>query len=254
MSRPLLISIDGNIGAGKTTILNSLREACPDLHLVKEPVQEWMQMNDEKGRNILELFYSDIERWAYTFQHVTLMTRINNTTEVLKRVEGTDAVVVMERSILTDRHVFAEMLKKQGKLNPLEWDLYTRWYDLLTGFMPVDGIIHVNTDVETCIQRIASRARPGEVTPVEYLNDLHDAHESWLSDAAHPVLTLSTTDGSDETERIAKIVSFLDQLRERRHSASQNITTPVKGAVSVNKPDSPSAVADLSEVVSRLNV
>jgi deoxyadenosine/deoxycytidine kinase len=49
MNKPLLISIDGNIGAGKTTVLNALREACPDLHLVKEPVQEWMNMNDDKA-------------------------------------------------------------------------------------------------------------------------------------------------------------------------------------------------------------
>jgi deoxyadenosine/deoxycytidine kinase len=211
-----------------------------------------------KGKNILELFYSDIERWAYTFQHVTLMTRINNTTEVLKRVEGTNAVVVMERSILTDRHVFAEMLKKQGKLNPLEWDLYVRWYDLLTGFVPVDGIIHVNTDVDTCIERIAARARPGEVTPVEYLNDLHNAHEEWLAEATHPVLTLSTTDGSTEAERVANITNFLEELRQKRDAVVDTsvsaFSTPVKGVAPAEQPISPNAVNELADVVSQLNV
>jgi deoxyadenosine/deoxycytidine kinase len=210
-------------------------------------------MKDGEGRNILELFYADIDRWSYTFQHVTLMTRIANTSAVVKEAQGTNAVIVMERSILTDRYVFAEMLRAQGKLNPLEWDLYQRWYDLLTGFMPIDGIIHLDTDVETCIERIKLRARPGEVTPEEYLRDLDAAHRSWLSDTSHPVLSLSTTDGSTHEDRVRIVLDFIQHLRQRQTSPPGSpidalYSTPVKkGSRSTEVAESPNAINDLAD-------
>ena len=210
-------------------------------------------MKDGEGRNILELFYADIDRWSYTFQHVTLMTRIANTSAVVKEAQGTNAVIVMERSILTDRYVFAEMLRAQGKLNPLEWDLYQRWYDLLTGFMPIDGIIHLDTDVETCIERIKLRARPGEVTPEEYLRDLDAAHRSWLSDTSHPVLSLSTTDGSTHEDRVRIVLDFIAHLRQRQSSPPGSpvaalYSTPVKkGSRSTEAVESPNSINDLAD-------
>jgi deoxyadenosine/deoxycytidine kinase len=218
-----------------------------------------MEMKDNNGRNILELFYADIDRWSYTFQHVTLMTRIANTAETIKAAEGTDAVIVMERSILTDRYVFAEMLRKQGKLCPLEWDLYKRWYDLLTDFMPIDGIIHIDTDVDTCVERIKIRARPGETTPVEYLRDLDEAHRSWLSTSNHPVLTLSNTDGSTAEGRIEAVKDFLAYLRTRQAlmEVPEKYRTPTKASSSAETNpamESPVGVDELRDVVKRLAI
>jgi len=47
-SKPQIISIEGNIGAGKTTTL-------PGVLVLKEPVDEWMEVKDSAGKNILEL-------------------------------------------------------------------------------------------------------------------------------------------------------------------------------------------------------
>ena len=46
-----IFSIEGNIGAGKTTIINHLKQLFPDVYLVEEPVSEWQNIN---GENILE--------------------------------------------------------------------------------------------------------------------------------------------------------------------------------------------------------
>jgi deoxyadenosine/deoxycytidine kinase len=210
---PILLSLDGNIGAGKSTLLKALRIACPSLVCVKEPVDEWLEMKGADGRSILELFYADPKRWAYAFQHTTLLTRISNTREAVATAPP-GSVVVSERSILTDRRVFATMLRDQGTLDPLEWDLYNRWYKKLAGETPVSAILYLSTCPDVCEERIARRNRPGEVIDKGYLRDLHDAHQSWLSTAGIPSLHVSFPDGEDPEEKLVPLIrTFIEEVR-----------------------------------------
>jgi deoxyadenosine/deoxycytidine kinase len=231
---PIIISLDGNIGAGKSTLLEILRLACPDVAMVREPVDDWMKMIGDDGKNILELFYHDTPRYAYTFQHTTLMTRIANAREAIAEHAGKDTVLISERSILTDRHVFAEMLRSQGTLNKLEWDLYVRWYDLLTEHMPVAGIIYLTTSVPTCETRIKTRGRPGEVIATDYLHDLHAAHEAWVASTDVPVLSISTESDVPRDEQVEQVREFVASLRERltRIGVNQTPLKPTRSALS----------------------
>lgn len=89
-----LVFIEGNIGGGKSTLLEALKRAWDtrkgkyyhDGHgvrvaIVPEPLDEWMTLSmtmkpDGRNVSIFELFNSDPERWASTFQFVTFRTRI----------------------------------------------------------------------------------------------------------------------------------------------------------------------------------
>ena len=51
----IIISLDGNIGAGKSTLLNHIRTYLHDIHVVDEPVGQWVELHDKEGKN---LFYS----------------------------------------------------------------------------------------------------------------------------------------------------------------------------------------------------
>lgn len=62
-----IISVEGNIGAGKSTLLSLL-----DMEVIKEPVDEW---ENTGGKNILEKYYEDPKRWAFTFQLNALHSR-----------------------------------------------------------------------------------------------------------------------------------------------------------------------------------
>ena len=79
----MLIYIEGNIGTGKTTFLNLLknyiekfRDINLDARVVLEPVDEWMETRDSDGKNILEKFYSDQGRYSYIFQMNSFISRI----------------------------------------------------------------------------------------------------------------------------------------------------------------------------------
>jgi deoxycitidine kinase len=68
--------VEGNIGAGKSTFVQILRDSIACSDIVSEPVDEWKKIIDSDGTNIMHKFYSDIPRWAYTFQNLACITRM----------------------------------------------------------------------------------------------------------------------------------------------------------------------------------
>jgi deoxyadenosine/deoxycytidine kinase len=172
-----IISLDGNIGAGKTTLLKKLKNI-PDVYVIDEPVGIWEQFNVD-GKNILQYFYEDKYRWAYTFQNAAILTRIIHINKTIKENPGYK-LYVTERSVLTDKFVFAKMLHKDKIINDMELQLYNMWFDNF-GSMNIAGIMWLTTDVTTCIERIKMRGRLGEENiSKEYLENLDKAHHDWL--------------------------------------------------------------------------
>ena len=189
----IVISVEGGIGVGKSTLLEQIAAAMPDIMTVPEPVGEWMRLKNSEGKSLLELFYEDKQRWAYTFQNCAILTRLRLLKQVLQSTKK--AVIITERSVLTDRYVFAEMLRASGDLNDLEWQLYLNWYETFAAELPMSGIIHLTTDVPTSGSRIVKRGRHGEENiPVAYLKALEAQHHVWLSSTPLPVLFVSTED------------------------------------------------------------
>jgi deoxyadenosine/deoxycytidine kinase len=172
-----VISLDGNIGAGKTTLLKKLKNI-PGVYVIEEPVGVWEQFN-VNGKNILQHFYEDQSRWAYTFQNAAILTRIIHINNAIKENPGYN-LYITERSVLTDKFVFAKMLHKDKIIDDMEMQLYNMWFDNF-GTMDVAGILWLTTDVQTCVERIKIRGRPGEENiSQEYLEHLDKAHHEWL--------------------------------------------------------------------------
>ena len=77
---PHIISIEGNIGAGKSTLYEQLRTMYrdnPRIVFVDEPVDEWNTIVDESGTTILQRYYENQEKYAFSFQIMALGTRLS---------------------------------------------------------------------------------------------------------------------------------------------------------------------------------
>ena len=99
------------------------------MNLVHEPVSLWQKVErkgkEEQDFNILERFYKNPNRYAYTFQHYVFMTRFLQE----ERSRKTKLPIrIMERSVCSDRNVFTEVLYEKGWLSELEYSLYEAWY------------------------------------------------------------------------------------------------------------------------------
>jgi len=204
----MIISLDGNIGAGKSTLLEEIGKRLP-IHVVNEPVAQWTSLQYE-GKNLLELFYQDKKRWAYTFQNCAILSRLKN---IKDAVDAGHKTIITERSILTDKYVFADMLQSTGDMNSLEWQLYESWFQIFGKEYPVNGIIYISTSSATSKDRIINRNRSGEENiDMEYLNALDIQHKKWIENTSIPVLTLSTEIGVSLEENIEKIRLFIEKL------------------------------------------
>lgn len=174
------VIVEGNIGAGKSTLLKIIQSKL-NISVLFEPVEKWQSVDGTE--NLLEKFYNDATRWAYTFQSYAFITRVLMVEDALK-AENTE-IVVLERSVFSDRYCFAKNCYEQGFMTALEWKLYQEWFAWLVEQVMTKpaGFIYLRTDPITCYQRIAKRGRHEE-SPVSlhYLQQLHDKHEQWLVD------------------------------------------------------------------------
>jgi deoxyadenosine/deoxycytidine kinase len=111
----IFISIEGNIGSGKSTILKIIREHIPELTILDEPLACWERVGDSV--NLLKLYYSDPKRWGFTFQIYAFMTRLKKWTEFSAMAD--QQVKVSERSLLSDRYIFASIMRDMEILSEL---------------------------------------------------------------------------------------------------------------------------------------
>lgn len=177
--------LEGNIGSGKTSLGNILKNS-RDFEFLEEPVDTW---RDGFAGNLFEMFYSDMPHWSFTFQIMAFTTRAKNWSEILEKVQGDH--VVLERSIYTDRNVFAKNLYAGGAMNDSEWQVYQQLWEFLSSNYceKPQKIIYLRTPAELCLERIKKRGRNEEQKmPLDYLKNLEDLHDEWLMD--HPDVIL----------------------------------------------------------------
>ena len=199
---PLFISLEGNIGAGKSTFLGHLEKSLhgnKEYVFLREPVHIWDTICDKEGNTVLSKFYQDPVKYAFAFQVMTYTTRYQELQRILK--ENPECkVVVCERSLEADKQIFAKMLHDDGVMDDLMYSIYETYFSMYEGKFQMNGIIYVRTDPEICYERIEKRSREGEnkISP-DYLKNCHNYHENWLSQSKTPVLSLNVnSDDNDE--------------------------------------------------------
>ena len=215
-SQPLLVSIDGNIGSGKSTTWDLLKEAYKgrdDVHFVEEPVESWNNVKDENGVPILTNFYKDHKAYAFRFQMMAYISRLALLRQTVRENAGRCRVIITERSVDTDRNIFAKMLYDSGDIAHDEHTIYNLWFEEFVRDLPVAGLIYIRADPETCMQRILKRGRDGETIPLDYVKKCHDYHDAWINGITMTCKKL-VIDANPEIgdNRVEKIMQFVDQL------------------------------------------
>ena len=199
-----MILFEGNIAAGKSTVGRRLHQSGL-FAFIEEPVASWQTDFED---NLLEMFYRDNGRWAFTFQLAAFATRAKTWTDILRRTDHSN--VVLERSIYCDRYVFGKNCYQSGMMSKTEWQLYQKLWDWLESnwCTPPDHIVYLRTPAEVCHERIRERGRSEENTiPLDYLRSLERLHDEWLLD--HPSAIL--LDGEKQWTAEAVRDVLLDQ-------------------------------------------
>ena len=241
---PLVFSVDGNIGSGKSTIVNNLKKFVNTHNIyqnfvfLQEPVDVWNEVKNENGKTILEYFYADQKRHAFSFQMMAYISRLSQLKKAIN--DNPNSIIVTERSILTDKNVFAQMLHDDKQMTDIEHTIYMKWFDEFSQDVKLDGMIYVQTTPETAHERVQKRGRKGEDIPIEYLRKCHEYHDSWFSNIKNmPIHKLNCNmdtyhNKNVENEWIESILLFIS-LEKIKYV---DLTNPIKNTNGCNCTDS----------------
>lgn len=228
--QPNFVSIEGNIGSGKSTLLANLKEALKDnkkVVFLKEPVDEWETIKDVNGCTMLQKFYGNQKKYSFSFQMMAYISRLATFKQAVK--ENPKATIfITERSLDTDKYVFAQMLFDDKKIEDVNFQIYQKWFDTFSQEFKVTGLIYVNTLPEICHQRIVKRSREGEdCIPLEYLQNCGNYHDYMMSVMADsPILKLNgNVDIYENTEILS---DWVDKIKEFIHcfGGAENTKNP----------------------------
>ncbi|MHA2031854.1 MAG: deoxynucleoside kinase [Candidatus Kariarchaeaceae archaeon] len=149
-----IIWVEGNIGAGKTTLSHILEKEL-GYRGFYEPVDSNPYLQD---------FYEDPKRWAFPMQIEMLHRRY--AMQQLAAFECTTYSqfhgAIIDRGLPGDR-VFAKIHTDEGNISQREWETYEKCYNIMTrSLTPPSLMIYLDVDPKECYYRARSRARDQE--------------------------------------------------------------------------------------------
>jgi deoxyadenosine/deoxycytidine kinase len=157
-----IYTLDGNIGCGKTTVLEYLHTHY-NFAIDPEPVQKW--------KPYLEEMYHH-NRGAFNFQVRVWLDRC-------WLQEKTNTHLIMERSPYFQANVFVPINSENGRINAGDSALLREMYEKAFRIWSPIGMIYLRSSPDQCIARIKHRGRPSENGLTEaYIRRLHEFHEN----------------------------------------------------------------------------
>lgn len=174
-----VVSVEGLIGCGKSTILEVVKNYEPFVEVHFEPVDKFCDVN---GENLLQLMYEKPKKWGSSFQNHVLNSLLP--THLDPPEDPKAKLKVVERSIHSSRFVFMEAFLENGHLSPIEYQILRDRYELIVKLQPnvkLDHIIYAKCSPGKSIERVAKRGRVEEKNlTLSYLKGLERLHDSWL--------------------------------------------------------------------------
>lgn len=212
-----IYSIEGNIGSGKSTFIAYWKSLQKDdsIIFIQEPVDEWNTITDKDNITILEKFYENKERYAFSFQMMAYISRLAQIKNIIKTNKNKDIIIIMERCVYTDRNVFAKMLYDNKEINEIDYKIYNKWFDYFIEDIKFNGIIYIKSNPKIAYDRVLKRNRKGENIPIEYLEKCSKYHDDWIIDNnVLPQLILNGNKDNGENllynDWINKVTKFLN--------------------------------------------
>jgi deoxyadenosine/deoxycytidine kinase len=206
-----IISIEGNIGAGKSTLIANLKAECPDFEFIAEPSDKWESTVLSNGKNMLKEFYDDMKLRAAAFQMYAITTRLERLIETIMKTDK--KIIVMERSPYTDKNCFFELQRESGNIDEYNGMIYLSLFALfekVLSFEP-EKVIYLEIDPPSCKSRIIERGRSSEKgIPMGYLNQLEEKHKKWISNYPEKVHTINALENfKTDINVIRKIANYI---------------------------------------------
>ncbi|MEZ4853578.1 2-amino-4-hydroxy-6-hydroxymethyldihydropteridine diphosphokinase [Flavobacterium sp.] len=175
------IAIEGNIGAGKTTLSSKIAEDF-NAKLVLERFAD---------NPFLPKFYKDQARYAFPLEMSFLADRYQQLTDDLAQFD------LFKDFIVADYHIFKSLIFAKVTLQEDEYRLYKTMFDIIYKEMPKpDLYIYLYQNTERLLENIKKRGRNYEQDiPADYLEKINRGYLDYIK--TQPDLNVLILDVSD---------------------------------------------------------
>lgn len=217
MKQPILISIEANIGAGKSTVLQMLQSILDFKYstCIQEPIDYWENFRDpESNHSLLKLYYTNPEKYAFPLQTMIYSSLSRVLQQTIEKTKTYPHLIITERSLQSSDGIFTKMLYNSGIMSPIEYQVYQNC--IANQPIPLDVCIYLRTKPEVCYERVRNRNRQGEqCITLDYLRICHNAHEKWIIELPSNTLLYIIDVGTKIPEKI--VTEILEILSDFTH-------------------------------------
>ena len=199
------IAAAGNIGAGKTTLSELLAK-----HYKWTPHYEDVDQNP-----YLNDFYNEMQRWSFNLQIYFLKSRFQQILDIRK----SGKTIIQDRTIYEDAEIFAPNLHSMGLMSTRDFNNYKTLFDLMVSFIqPPDLLIYLRASVPTLVNQIQKRGREYENSiRLDYLKQLNERYESWISNYKMGKLLIINVDDLDFISNPEDLSFIIDKIDAQIH-------------------------------------
>ena len=191
-----IITIDGNIGCGKTSILNHLHKFMK-YPIDLEPVENWQKYLDEIYKENKNMFNFQVKIWLDRCW-------IQNTNIIH---DNTINKIFVERNPYFIKNCFIELSKNNNLITETEYNTLLELHSKTDNIWKNYKKIYIRSRPEKCYNRILKRNRQSENNiTLEYLKSIHEYHEKAVSKLKDDVIIINI-DNNYETKTLASIVN-----------------------------------------------
>lgn len=199
MAKRKYIAVAGNIGAGKSTLVDFL---CRNYD-----IQPFFEPND--ANPYLADFYKDMKGWGFHSQIFFLSHKFR----IHQELDQTPGTVVQDRTIFEDAEIFATALYKSRKISKRDWQTYWELYSTICNSLrPPDLLIYLRCPMRCLRKRIAMRGRKMEKDiPLSYLKGLQRLYDDWIERYSFSeVVTIDT----EKMDYLSDLVHRIDVMKQ----------------------------------------
>ena len=195
-----IITVDGNIGAGKSTILNFLHKN-HNIYVDLEPIDKWKIYLDNIYNNNKNYFNFQIRVWL---------------DRAWIQEKDETSILLMERSPYFIRNTFNKYTYDNENINKNEYTIINELYDKTDIIWKSNYYIYIRSSPKKCLERILKRGRDNEMNiTLEYLIKIHELHEQTYNNAVKNNFNTIVIDIENKSfEEIAQIINnFIKKLK-----------------------------------------
>jgi len=192
-----IYTIDGNIGSGKTTILNYLHKY-KHFQIDLEPIEKWQSFLDNIYIYKTGYFNFQIKVWL---DRAWIQEKENN------------SLIFMERSPFFIRNTFNKNDYNNNHINEEEFNVINELYNKTDTIWKSNNYIYLKSSPFKCYERIIKRGRQNEINNItlDYIKDIHLLHEETYNKALEQKynIIIIDVDNKEIDEIVEEILNFV---------------------------------------------